>query len=182
MAHTRELGNLESFSVIVVEAIATKEDYDEHIARAAQLIMRTTLLQEVFLFKELDSPSILRLVDASTVIDCAIGSTLVRQGEIETSLYVILEGRFDVTLDGRTIARLTQGNHFGEMSLLTNHPRSASVCAVTDGRALRITSDYLQTFIAAHPQEGVHMMITLARELSERLRSTNHAHSLSTRH
>jgi serine/threonine protein phosphatase PrpC len=173
----RESPDDESLSAIVVEAIANKDEYNEQIARAAEVLLRTNVLNEVSLFQELDSQSILRLVDASTVVECLEGSTLVRQGEVEASLYVILDGSFDVIVDNHPLARLTRGNHFGEMALLTNQPRSASICARTDGKALRITSEAFQRFIAEYPQEGVRMMTALARELSDRLRSTNLLHT-----
>jgi CRP-like cAMP-binding protein len=70
------------------------------------------------------------------------GECVVRQGEAGQELYVILEGTADVRIrqDGRslTVATLQKGQFFGEMSLLTGEPRTATVVARTPLRVVAV--------------------------------------------
>lgn len=80
---------------------------------------------------------------ASTVVqDYLPGERIIRQGEPGADLYVIFRGRADVRVqqDGlqSTVTTLDQGNFFGEMSLLTGAPRSATVVAATSLRLFLI--------------------------------------------
>ena len=86
---------------------------------------------------------------------------------------VILSGDFAIEIDSRPVANISRGNHFGEMALLTQNPRSATVRSVSPGRVLKISSESFQEFIKAQPHDGAKMLAALARELSERLRQTN---------
>jgi len=163
----------EDLSVITVEASAEASEQQAHIDRSAELSLKTTVLQEVFLFKALAPQNILRIVNASTVVSFKKGEVVVSQGEVDTSLFIILDGSFDIEIDGHQISAISRGNHFGEMAFLTSHPRSATVRAATDGKVLKIAADDFRAFIQAHPQDGVNMITALARELSDRLRQTN---------
>ncbi len=68
-------------------------------------------------------------------------------------MFVVARGEMVVTLDpsAREVARLGPGDFFGEMSLLTGAPRTASVTAVTDVDVLEITADAFRQFVLANP-------------------------------
>jgi CRP-like cAMP-binding protein len=163
----------DDLSIILVEANVDEHEREVHVARSRELELKTSILREVFLFRSLDPQNILRIVNASTLVQCSSGEVVVRQGEPEVSLYIILDGSFDVEINGQNISQLRRGNHFGEMALLTRQPRSATVRAATNGRVLRLAADDFHRFVQAHPQDGVGMVTALAQELSERLRQTN---------
>lgn len=102
-----------------------------------------------------------RLVPAETV--------LVRSGDIGASLFVIKEGLFDVLIphaDGgeKTVAHLKPGSFFGEMSLLTGAPRSATVRATVDSMVIEITKEALQPILER--REAV--VETMSNALAER--------------
>jgi CRP-like cAMP-binding protein len=86
----------------------------------------------------------------------AKGQVLVRQGEAGQSLYLLAEGALDVTVappEGPPIAldRLLPGAVFGEMSLLTGQPRSATVVAATDGEVYEIDKGHLDPILRERP-------------------------------
>jgi CRP-like cAMP-binding protein len=68
-------------------------------------------------------------------------------------MFVVARGEMVVTIDpaAREVARLGPGDFFGEMSLLTGAPRTASVTAVTDVEVLEITGDAFRQFVLANP-------------------------------
>lgn len=82
---------------------------------------------------------------------------LVRQGETGTSLFVVAEGLLDVHVDGAggaplKVGHILAGEVFGEMSLLTGSPRSATVSSVTGVIAYEISRDLFETILDARPE------------------------------
>jgi len=72
----------------------------------------------------------LRMIDQrADEVDVKAGRTLAKQGERGREFLLILDGQARVERDGKVIARLKEGDVFGEMSLIDNEPRSASVIA-----------------------------------------------------
>jgi CRP-like cAMP-binding protein len=81
------------------------------------------------------------------------GEAIVRQGESGASMFVILHGRVRVVLEpsGQQVARIEAGGFFGEMSVLTGEPRSASVRAESDVRLLEISAAQMRDLVQATP-------------------------------
>lgn len=97
------------------------------------------------------------------------GDILMRQGEAGDSLFFIVSGRLRVfggPPGGEvSIAELGPGETVGEMSLLSEEPRSASVSALRDTELLRLSREGFDWLIAAHPR----VMAKVARALVDRL-------------
>jgi CRP-like cAMP-binding protein len=90
---------------------------------------RLDRLAKVPLFKGLSKRE-LRLIDQrADEVHVKAGRTLAKQGERGREFLLILEGQARVERDGKVIARLKDGDVFGEMALIDNEPRSASVIA-----------------------------------------------------
>lgn len=93
----------------------------------------------------------------------APGDTLIREGEHERDLYVILEGVAGVERAGVNVGAVGPGAHVGELGLLTAHARAASVVAMIPLRAARLTGARFDALCAEAPDLG----ILLARALIE---------------
>jgi small-conductance mechanosensitive channel len=77
---------------------------------------------------------------------------IVREGEPGASMFIICRGRVAVTIgQGTEVARIEAGGYFGEMSLLTGEPRSATVSARGDCRVLEIDASVFKLYITNHP-------------------------------
>lgn len=83
------------------------------------------------------------------------------------SLWLVLEGEVDVLVAGQHHRSLGPGNHFGEMALLTEAPRSADVVANRPTVALEFSRRHLEGLIGANPQVAIDMLAELARRLRE---------------
>jgi CRP-like cAMP-binding protein len=91
------------------------------------------------------------------------GATLVKQGEIGDSFYVVLTGQAKVIANKRTLNRLLPGDHFGEISLLDGGPRSASVVAETEMTLVIITQKDFLAMLAKDPEITVCLLEGMAR-------------------
>jgi CRP/FNR family transcriptional regulator, cyclic AMP receptor protein len=102
---------------------------------------------------------------------------LVRQGDVTNEFYVVLKGNLRV-VDQRTgedffLARLREGDVFGEMSFLDDSPRSATVVAETPSEVLAMNQDGFCLLMTANPHLGTLLLIHLGRMMASRLRATD---------
>lgn len=88
---------------------------------------RVEMLRTVPLFAVCKKRELQRIEKAIEIVDYDIDETVVKEGDPGDAFYVIFEGRAIVVRNGRTIAKLKEGDHFGELALLSPAPRNASV-------------------------------------------------------
>jgi CPA1 family monovalent cation:H+ antiporter len=98
---------------------------------------------------------------------------IVREGEPARTFYVVLDGHVSVTRKGRRVARLGAGEAFGEMALLTDSPRAASVVADDDVLTMCLSRANFNKVLKAEPA----ISLALLKTLAERLRASERSHS-----
>jgi CRP/FNR family cyclic AMP-dependent transcriptional regulator len=137
--------------------------------------LKTDLLKGVDLFSALDDQQLDTI--AAMIIEKSYRKgdiILMEDDESNQSLFIIAKGEVKVVLtaeDGREaiLASLKEGDFFGEMSLLDQEPRSATVRAVEESRLLTIRrEDFLQAM-----KKQPDLALTLLAEMSRRLRKSN---------
>lgn len=89
-------------------------------------------LAEVPLFNTCSKADLRIIARHLEILDATQGTEIVTQGEEGDAFFVLLGGEASVRRNNRLVARLVAGDYFGEMSLLSPGPRSASVRADTD--------------------------------------------------
>lgn len=101
---------------------------------------------------------------------------VVVQGEAGRSMFAIVDGRVQVVLEpnGEEVAQLGEGEFFGEMSLLTGDPRTATVRALDDALLMEIDAGAFRTFVLERPEvlSGITSAVAERREALERSRSS----------
>jgi CRP-like cAMP-binding protein len=80
----------------------------------------------------LPEPTLDALARATTRVEAAAGDVVIREGEPGDLFYVIESGEVEVTKEGRHVATLGSGEFFGEIALLRDVPRTATVTALSD--------------------------------------------------
>lgn len=130
-------------------------------------------LQKIDLFSPLSETDIHLLANRLQVFDYDAGTSIVTQGETEYSMFVLAEGLLEVFVDGDDgrpvkVADLSPGSFFGEKSLLTGEPRSATVKAATRAVVCEITKEEIRELMESNPQ----VVEQLSRVLAERELST----------
>lgn len=140
------------------------------------------MFNDIPLFQSLPPEQLDYLIKLAHDVDYEKNSVIITQGEHSNSLYIVVEGRLKVYVtdaEGRQalLAFLNKGDFFGELSLLDDEPRSASVMTVTKTRLLRLTQDGFRRFVEAHPEN----LLPMLRILASRLRALDDTiRSLST--
>ncbi len=130
------------------------------------------LIRQVPIFAELSDAEASELWHAGQRVSVAPGEVFIREGDLGGSLYIILKGAVEVTKqDGDhdvTLATRGPGEFLGEMSLLEQAPRTASVRATEPSELLAIGSQAFRQLLARRPEAAA----TLLRTVTSRLRST----------
>jgi MFS family permease len=90
------------------------------------------LLYGVPLFQPLRRPLVEQLASRLEQVHVRAGDVVVREGDVGDLFYVIESGALDASHDGRLLSHMTTGDHFGEIALLRDVPRTASVVAAED--------------------------------------------------
>ncbi|MCC6421497.1 MAG: cyclic nucleotide-binding domain-containing protein [Gemmataceae bacterium] len=134
--------------------------------------MSVEALQNVPLFRDLPRKSLERIDKSVRTRSFRAGDTIFKEGEEGVGFFLIQSGKVEVSRGGTEVATLSDGGFFGEMALIDNHRRSATVKAATDTQCLAIMrSDFLAE-LRNNPDLAVEMLNVLSRrvrELDERL-------------
>lgn len=128
------------------------------------------ILERTKLFGALPSDGLRSLAERGKRRTFSKGDVLMRQGDPSPSLHVILSGRLRVERGetGREVvvlAELGSGEVVGEMGLLDNEPRSATVTAIEDTATLEVHADALAIIILDHPVVSGKLLRMMSRRL-----------------
>ena len=129
------------------------------------------LLRRVPLFEGLDPEDLQRIAATSVERDYAAGEALMRESEIGDELVVIVSGSVRIvraTADGgeREIRRYEAGEHIGELAVLRERQRAATVVAETAVHGLVISGQSLKAILRERPEAAMAMLATLAERIS----------------
>jgi len=136
-------------------------------------IDRAAILHRVPLFRPFGAEAFALLEQGAREQIHPVGAEVVREGAEGRSLFVVVAGLLDVRravsgVDTR-LARLGAGDVFGEMSLLTGAPRSATIRAVTDAVVIEIAKDTLDAVLALQPDAVEEMSRLQAERVADNL-------------
>jgi len=130
-------------------------------------------LRQVPMFRDIDPARLKLLAFTSERVHFAPGQRFFSQGDAADAAYVILEGRADVSLSTPRgeikVAELGRNALVGEMGILSDSVRSATITAIDPTSALRIDKRVFLELLTQFPQ----MSIAVMREIATRLERTN---------
>ena len=129
------------------------------------------MLRRSLLCRDLDQAELALVADSLRSIKFAPGQTVIKQGDTGSSMFIVLHGRVRVTLERgrkppRLLAYLGPGEHFGDMVLLGDGVRAATVTAVVDSELLELGHDEFDRLLVRVPAFSAN----LGRALVQRLR------------
>jgi CRP/FNR family cyclic AMP-dependent transcriptional regulator len=150
------------------------------------MMMDAAFFRKIYLFQDLEEGEIQKVLNRTFPREFAAGAVIIQEGEPGDSLFIMETGEVEITkqltlaLDEdtpkeRVMIRLKAENgvYFGEMALLENETRSATVTALTDCSLLELHQKEFLELAEKNPAMGVKLLLRLAQVLSRHLRKTN---------
>lgn len=126
-------------------------------------------LRNIPMFANVEPTQLKLLAFTSQRLTFGAGQDLFRLGDVGDCAYIIISGEADVLVDKEgtevAVAKAGKNEIVGEIAILCNVPRTATIRAVTELTALKIPKDLFFRLIAEFPDMGVQVMAELARRL-----------------
>ena len=123
------------------------------------------VLRNVPLFSELDDDDLARLANQMKERRFSEGNPMTSEGAGGAGFFVITAGNATVSVGGEVRATLGPGDYFGEIALIDEGTRTATITAATDVTAYGLTSWEFKPFVEDHPQVAWALLKTLAQRL-----------------
>lgn len=129
------------------------------------------ILRQIPLFANIDPAKLKLMAFASERLTFQSGHSLFRQGDPGDAAYIIVEGTADILVDTPsgpiTVATLAKNDIVGEIAILCDVPRTATVTAMGELVTLKITKDLFFRMVTDFPEMGVEIMRVLAHRLEQ---------------
>ncbi len=127
---------------------------------------KVELIKKVPLFEGCSKGELQEIAHIADEIDLKEGKEMTRQGSRGREFFVLLEGDADVTKNGQSINKLSAGDFFGEIALVSDSPRTATVTATSPVRALVITDRSFRRLLDDSPEIQRKVLVELAARLA----------------
>jgi hypothetical protein len=139
---------------------------------AEETLLRLELLERVSIFKSLPAEILLTLAQNFYQIKLDTGETLIREGENDRNVYVLLDGTFNVFVTNsanqqQLLHKVGKGAIFGEMAFFTSQPRSASIIAASSSTCYILKASDLRYLMYKYPIIAIEMGTALAHKLQD---------------
>jgi len=134
-----------------------------------------SLLKKTPIFAKTSESSLEAMLKSAVQKTVAAGEPLVEKGQGGAGFYLLLSGVATVKAGGETLAEMSSGDFFGELSVIDGAPRTADVVASVETTCLVVSQWAMRSIITSHPEIALSML----EELVRRLRKTNASISAS---
>jgi serine/threonine protein phosphatase PrpC len=170
VALANERGGKDNITTVVVTLAGDAATAPEEVAEAQS---RMEALKKIPLFRHLTYKEQTAVLSTATTRTFPAGREIVTENQPGEELFVVIRGRVSVEKGGVQIAELRAGGHFGEMGLIDNAPRSATVRATEPTRVMVIARGDLMNLMKKESILAVKLLWSFVQVLSDRLRETN---------
>ena len=126
---------------------------------------KVELIKHAPLFWNCSKRELQQIAQIADEIDLREGKEMTREGERGREFFVLLEGDAEVVKDGRSINTLGAGDFFGEIALVSDVPRTATVVATSPIRALVITDRAFRRLLRDQPEIQSKVLAAVAARL-----------------
>jgi PPM family protein phosphatase len=165
-------------------AVARYADKKPALAAAAQLgsgepfkadsaRSRLALLAPMPLFAHCTERELRSVAQAAVPRKFEAGATLFTEGETGEELFLLVSGQVAVRRQGKTLATLGPGSNFGEMAMLDDKTRSATIVAVEASEAMTVHRDAFFAMLRGNPMLAMKILWNMLLRLSANLRTAN---------
>ena len=128
---------------------------------------QATDLKPIWLFSSCSGSELRKIRASLDELEVPAGKVLVEEGRIGMEFFIIVDGTAAVTRNGKQVATLGAGDHFGELALLDRRPRSASVVSESPMTVLVLSQRQFNGLLETVPTIARKMLAALANRLRE---------------
>jgi CRP-like cAMP-binding protein len=128
---------------------------------------KVELLKKVPLFSDCSKAELRALAKTADEIDLREGTVMTREGRPGREFFVLVDGKARVTRKGKKITDLSGGDWFGEIALLTDRPRTATVTATSSVDVLVITDRRFRTVVETMPSIALKVLSSVSERLTQ---------------
>jgi CRP-like cAMP-binding protein len=125
------------------------------------------MLAGVPLFAGLSKKQLSQVATIADELDFKAGKQLIREGGAGREFFVLLEGSADVTRDGKKLATRSAGDFFGEIALVCDRPRVATVTTTEPSVALVVTESNFRKLVRQSPDIALKVMQAVGERLPD---------------
>jgi trk system potassium uptake protein TrkA len=126
---------------------------------------KVDLLRNVPLFSGCSKKELEQISRIADELDFKSGKMLIRQGSLGREFFVLVDGTAEIQRDGKRVDTAGPGDFFGEIALLTDQPRNATVLTTSDVDALIITARNFRSLMEGNPLIALKVMRAVADRL-----------------
>jgi CRP/FNR family cyclic AMP-dependent transcriptional regulator len=126
----------------------------------------TSFLKSVDLFSDVSNRDLAGIAASMKRRDFRAGDAVVEEGEAGVGFFVVRSGTASVTLADRKVAELSPGSYFGEVALLADSKRTATIVADTDLSCLGMTAWDFKPMVRSHPEIALKLLERLAKQIA----------------
>jgi serine/threonine protein phosphatase PrpC len=147
-----------------------KVETEEAIKEESSVDKKVLILKKIPLFKSLTYLQILKTLEIIRVRQCKKGEDIIVENDIGDEMFIILSGEVEVYKDKQIVNILVKGQFFGEMSLIDNARRSATIRANGKCTLMVIKRDALYGLLASDNRISTKLFWAFLQNLNQRLR------------
>jgi CRP-like cAMP-binding protein len=160
-------GGADNITALVIEVAHVDPATTDETERKIEVF------REMPLFHYLTYRELMQVLSLTSMRHYKSGQTIIREGVSGDELFIVFSGRVAVRKGDTTLSVVEGGGHFGEMALVDQDPRSASVSATENTRLLVLPRKRLYALLRKEPTVGVKLLWNIVHVLSGRLRVAN---------
>ncbi|MGF1509354.1 MAG: cyclic nucleotide-binding domain-containing protein [Myxococcota bacterium] len=161
-------GGKDNITCLVLRAPGDADD-----PKTQELIEKLDILKEIPLFRHLNYKELVKVLNLTQPRNYEAGAVVIEEDSEGDEFFVILSGEVSVNKHGRTLTTLGGRVHFGEMALVDQSPRSATVRAERATRTLCLSRPAFFAVVRTEPALGSKLLWSFVQVLSHRLRIAN---------
>jgi serine/threonine protein phosphatase PrpC len=166
----RESGGEDNATAVIVSVSEVQRSTMSLNLRAEE---KVAYLRDVFLFQDLDFQEALKFLHVVREVPAARGQIIVREGDVGNEFFVIARGSATASKAGTVVGQIPAGGHFGELALIGDGLRTATVAAAEDSLFLAIARDTLFELLWRERDIGMKLMWRLLQNLGGVVRALN---------
>lgn len=130
-------------------------------------IEKVIILKSVELFSQIPEKELIWLASQLKEIEYEPETTIIKQGDIGTSMFIIVEGEVEVIVDDKPVAKLGSKNFFGELAALDPEPRLATIKTIRSTLLFKIDREIIYDLVNEHQNIAQGIIQILCKRIRE---------------